>query len=228
MRRLLITVCVLVLVLGGCGREAEPTGPRRTIEPSFTASSPSPKATAKDSAACKLLTSDERRSIAGERIDIVAPSSNPGQCRWVKTLKASQPTSITVLSSSAQDWVRKLPGVIDGMIAKGQVGDKDIKRRLFAARKLVAEGADKIGNKEACDLFGLVVEANSGEKNIRTIVIYLSNDPSGSALAQTCTRGRYTSLVYTERNLVPSRALKAAVLRVMGYAHERAIKRASK
>lgn len=226
----MVVLCVLAVVLGaglsGCARGDQPSGPVRTLDPESTASSPSPKATAEDRDVCRLLTSKERKSIAGERIDVVAPTNVTGQCRWVKTLKVPLPTSITVVTASAQDWVRRLPAQIDAAIADGSADKKEIKR-LVAAKKRVAEGADKIGNKEACELFGLLAEIYRGEKNVRRVVLFQPGEVSSSAVAQTCTRGRHTTLVYTERGLVPSRALNNAVLRVMDYAHERAIKRAS-
>lgn len=217
---------MLAVVLGGCTRGDEPAKPIHTIEPQNEASSPSPKATASDRDVCKLLTAKERTSLAGERIDIVAPTTNPHQCRWVKSLKVPHSRSITVFAASAQDWINGLPAMIDRTITEGKADDKDLKR-LLAAKKRVAEGADKIGDKEACELFGLLAEVYRDEKNARTVVIFQPRDVSSSVTAQTCTRGRYTALVYAERGLVPSRALNRAVLRVMDYAHERAIKRAS-
>jgi hypothetical protein len=227
MRHPFVAVCALVVLgagLSGCAQGDQP-GPVRTFEPERTASSPSPKATAEDRDVCKLLTAKERRSLAGERIDVVAPAEDPRQCRWVKSLKAPFPTSVTVLTSSAQDMVRRLPAMIDSTIAEG-LADKEIKR-LVAAKKRIAKGADKIGNKEACELFALVVEAYRGKKDIRTMVTFQPSGTSASALAQTCTRGRYTALAYAERDLYPSSALNAALLRVLDYAHERAIKRSS-
>ena len=229
MRRTWVVLSALAVVLGaslsGCARGDQQSGPVRTFEPENTASSPSPTST-EDRDACTLLTAKERKSIAGERIDIVAPAKDPGKCRWVKTLEVPFPTSITVLTESAQNWLRGLPARIDHTIAEGSANDKDIKR-LVAAKKRVAKGVDKIGNKEACKLFGLLVEVYRG-KDSRSVVHFQPNGSSTAASGQTCTRGRYTALIYVERDLVPSRALTAAVLRVLGYAHERAIKRASK
>jgi len=75
----------------------------------------------------------------------------------------------------------------------------------------------------------LLVEAYRGEKGLRTMVSFQPSGGSATASAQghICTRGRYTALAYAERDLYPSRALNTAVLRVLDYAHERAIKRAS-
>jgi hypothetical protein len=228
MRHRFVAACALVVLgagLCGCARGDQP-GPVRTFEPERTASSPSPKATAGNRDVCQLLTAKERKSIAGVRIDVVIPAADPTQCRWVKSLKVPFSSSITVLTLSAQDWVRRLPALIDTTITEGLADDDDVKR-LVAAKKRVAQGADEIGNKEACDLFALLVEAYRGEKAIRTMVTFQASGDSPSALAQTCTRGRYTALAYAERDLFPSRALNTAVLRVLDYAHERAVKRGS-
>ena len=94
MRRAVVVLCALAFVVGGCGRGDDPGKPIRTIEPQNTASSPSPKATASDAAACQLLTSKERASIAGANVDAVVPiATQEGgrQCRWVKTLSMPLP-----------------------------------------------------------------------------------------------------------------------------------------
>ena len=229
MGRPLVTSCAFAVVLGlgvgACARGDQPTGPDQAFKPKYTASSPSPRSTVKEKEACQLLTANERKSIAGERINIVAPSNQPDQCQWVKSLKVAAPTSITVLTASAQAWVQGLPALIDSAIADGRAEDK-YRKRLFAAKKQVANGAKNLSDKDACKLFGLLLEATGGKKGSREVVLFQTLGATPSASAQTCTRGVYTGLVYAQRDLVPSEALQAAVLRVMAYAHERAITRA--
>ncbi len=227
MRRSTVVACLLAVVLGGCAGGDNTANPVNTIEPRNTESSPSPKATAKDSEACTLLTSKERRSIAGRRLDVVAPSPAAEgrlQCRWVDTLSTPAPSALKVVTTPAQRWVLGLPGRIDSAIASGR-NKPQFSKRLKAAKKRVSEGADEIGDKEACEMFSLIVEVNGGKKGVSQIVLY---QPTASgettATVQTCTRGVYTLVTYDERGLTPSNPLGAAMLRLVGIAQKRAIK----
>ena len=225
MRRSLISLCVLALVLGGCGREPEQTGPRRTIEPSLTASSPSASATAKESFACKLLTSDERRSIAGERLDIVSPAPRQpegiDQCRWVKSLRVSAPPTVQVITSSAKTWAKQVPRQVNQVMAGGRLDAKMVKK-LLEAKKTIAEG--HYDNAEACRLFTLLAEANGDKKGANTRLSYPPYGRQGSANARTCSHGVFTQVSYAEVGLKPSGFAGYAVLRLLKLAHKRAIK----
>lgn len=225
MRRRLISLCVLALVLGGCAREAEPNGPRRTIEPSLTASSPSASASAKESVACKLLTSDERKSIAGERIDIVAPvlrnAEDTDQCRWVKDLRSSAPPTVQVVTSSAKTWAKQVPRQVNQVMAGGRLSTKMVKK-LLDAKKTIAEG--HYDNAEACRLFTLLAEANGDRKGAHTRLSYPPYGRQGSANARTCTHGVFTQVSYAEVGLKPYGFVGYAVLRLLKLAHKRAIK----
>src|SRR5687768_8459699 len=119
MSRMVVVLCALAVTLGGCARGDEVTKPTRTIEPRLTASSPSPKATATDVDACALLTSRERRSITGVKVDHVAPlaaAQDSRQCRWINT-PASPLPALQVTTTPARTWVLLLPQTIDGTIA---------------------------------------------------------------------------------------------------------------
>jgi hypothetical protein len=225
MRRSLAAVCVLAIVLGGCARGAEAPGPIKTIKPSFTASSPSATATAKHSVACKLLTSRERRSIAGEKIDVVVPVQavkDIDQCRWVKTL-SGPPTTVQVIMSSAQVWARTIPQQVDGALKTGQADDDTIKR-LLAAKKKVRRGASKLSDAEACKMFSLMAEVNKRKKGTTLIVNFPPFGTQVSANARTCTHGVYTSVMYSELGLRRSAAVSQAVTRLLLVAHKRATK----
>ena len=120
MRRSVVVLCALAAALGGCARGDDVTKPTRMIEPQYTASSSSPEGPDKDSKGCTLLTAKERRSIAGEELDIVAPSEaakDTVRCRWVNTLSTPVPTALRVEAIPAQRWVLGLPQQIDAAIA---------------------------------------------------------------------------------------------------------------
>jgi len=227
MRRSLVVACTLAVVLGGCTRGDDGTKPTRTIEPRFTASSASPEAPDKDSEGCSLLTAKERRSIAGEKLDLVAPSQADKKtlkCRWVNTLSAPAPTALSVESMPAQRWVLGLPQQIDGVIASGR-SERKYSKRLQAAKKKVLEGADEIGDKEACRMFSLMAEAGGGKKGTSQSAFGVPAEAGGStAAAHSCTNGVYTLLTYDEKGLTLSTPLGNAVLRLVKIAHKRAVK----
>ena len=227
MRRTLPALCALVIMLGGCAR-GEPEEPLRTFEPQQTASSPSPKPQVrKDSDACTLLTSKDRRSIAGERIEVVAPLpviKGVLQCRWVKTLTTPLTTSIKVLSQPVQYWAQTVPKQINKLIRAGQVDDKWLKRLEATKQKAIREG-DEISDSDACDIFAFLVRINEGQKHASDFTLYQGTSRGDFTVAwHRCGGGVHTELIYEEPGLVPSVALNQAIARLGKVAHKRAIK----
>ena len=220
--------CALVLVLGvslaGCGSDDSPAKPVRTLEPQLTASSPSPTVHDPDSEVCSLLTSKERASIAGGKLDLVVPVAQKAkQCRWAKDASSPLP-AIELTAAPASEWVSQLPSLIERMVKAGRVDDK-FSKRLQAAKRKVLRGVDKIGKREVCDLFSLVVEANGGKKDSKTLVYFLPTATGEiTASVQTCSKGVNTVVTYSETGLRPSEPLGLALLRLAGLAHQRAIK----
>ena len=221
----LSALVLVALLLNGCGNRNGPESPKRTFEPQQTASSPSPRVTRPDSGACPLLTSKERASIAGEKIDAVVPvTQRVRQCRWVKTLLSPLP-AIEVVVSPAKEWVGQLPSLIDSTIISGRV-DKKLSKRLQAAKRKVLRDSDRIGKREVCDMFSLLVAAHSGKKGSKAIVLFLPGATGNTtATAQTCSGGVHTLLTYSEPGLTPSDPLSQAMLRLVALAHQRAIER---
>jgi len=228
MRRARVVFCALVLVLavilGACGGDAEPAKPVRTLEPRLTASSPSPTVNDPDSEVCSLLTSKERASIAGGKLDLVVPVAQKAkQCQWVKSGSGPLP-AIEVTATPAREWVSQLPSLIDRMVKAGRV-DAKFTKRLQVAKRKVLRGADKMDKREVCDLFSLIVEANGGKKDSKTLVYFLPTATGEiTASVQTCSRGVNTVVTYSEYGLRPSEPLGRALLRLAALAHQRAIK----
>jgi hypothetical protein len=228
MRHARVVFCALVLalggILGGCGADEPPAEPVRTLEPQVTASSPSPNVTDPDSAVCSLLTSKERASIAGAKLDFVVPVVQKAkQCRWVQTASSPLP-AIELTASPAREWASQLPSLIENMVKAGRV-DPKFSKRLQAAKRKVLRGADKMGKREVCDLFSLIVEANGGKKDSETLVYFLPSVTGDiTASVQTCSRGVNTIVTYSETGLRPSEPLGQAMLRLADLAHQRAIK----
>ena len=180
-----------------------------------------------DSEGCTLLTAKERRSIAGEELDAVAPlqaAKDTLKCRWVNTLSAPAPTALTVEATMAQRWVLGLPQQIDATIASGR-SERKYTKRLLAAKKKVFEEGEEIGSKEACRLFSLLAEASGGKRGTSQSVFVLPAETGGfTAAAHSCAKGVYTLLTYDEKGLAPSTALGNAVLRLLKIAQKRAVK----
>jgi hypothetical protein len=222
MRRTSVVFCALAVVLSiiaaGCSEPPKSKDPREvdTIE---TASSPSPNPTPEDSFACKLLTNKERRSIAGEPISYIAPASpskGAAVCRWVKTLKSALPTQVVVLVAPAQVWAKSVPTQVDGALRSGRAAnDKDLFKKLLAARKRITKGADTLTDKEACGMFSLLAQSNGRKKGVKETISFPPNSGGVSAQARTCYKGIYATVTYSEIGLQPSSALSAAVLRLV-------------
>jgi len=228
MRRAWVVSCALALLLGvglaGCGADDPPPKPVRTLEPRLSASSPSPAVNNPDSGVCSLLTSKERASIAGGKLDVVVPVAQRARtCRWVRNGSGPLP-AIEVTATPAREWVSQMPSLIDRMVQAGRV-DAKFSKRLQSAKKKVARGADKMGKREVCDLFSLIVEANGGEKDGKTLV-YPVPTAAGDIIAsvQKCSKGVNTLVTYSENGLRPSEPLGQAMLRLADLAHQRAIK----
>lgn len=228
MRRILVASCALALVLGGCGRDGDPAEPRRTVEPQTTASSPSAQAPAKDSEACTLLNAKDRRSIAGEKLEIIAPTQQTDdvlKCRWVTTLSTPAATSLEIVAQPAPVWAQIVPFRVDQMIQAGQA--EDFAKELQRAKAKVLRGVDQLSGKDACDMFSLLVEVNDDKKGATQFIQYQGGGAGGGFIvyAHRCTRGVYTVLSYSEPELGPSLALSDAMVRLGGIAHKRAVDR---
>ena len=230
MRRALIVSCVLAVVLGvlgACGGD-EPADRVRTLEPQRTASSPSPDPqTARNSDGCRLLTAAERRSIAGEKLETVAPLpviKGALLCRWVKTLSTPVTTSIRVISQPVQRWVQTLPAEIDRVIASG-VANERLTSRLKVAKNTILRGAGEVSDRQACSYFSILVEANDKQKKGKAEALLYQGTTRGNYNVgwQRCSGGVHTDLLYEEPGLQFSLALSQAVIRLGKAAHRRAV-----
>jgi hypothetical protein len=230
MRRSRVVLCALVVALGGilgaCGRD-EPTN-RITLEPQRTASSPSPDAkTIKNSEGCKLLTPAERRSIAGDKLDAVAPVpaiEGALLCRWTKTLATPRTTSIQVISQPLQMWVQRLPSQIDNLVVTGQADD-EYSKRLQSLKKSVIGAPDDVSDKQACKYFSLLVEIGQGKKGLTEGMLFQGTQYGDYKVTwQRCGGGVHTELIYEEPELQFSVPLGQSVIRLGKNAHRRAAK----
>jgi len=230
MRRALIVSCALAVVLGvlgACGGDQEPANPVRTLEPKRTASSPSvDPGTAKNSEGCRLLTPAERRSIAGEKLNIVAPLpviKGALLCRWVKTLSTPVTTAIKVVSQPLDVWVKNVPKQIDNLMVSGR-SDGEYSDRLQAAKKTILGSPDEVSDKQACKYFSLLVEISMDKKNQTEGILFQGTQRGDYKVTwQKCAGGVHTELVYEEPGLQVSLALSQAVIRLGKTAHRRAV-----
>ena len=229
MRRALIVSCALAVVLGlvaACSG-GDPATPIRTAEPQRTASSPSVNPeTAKNTEGCKLLSGKERRSIAGQKLDIVAPSpviKGALLCRWVETLKTPLTTSLRVISQPLDVWVQQVPKQVDRLLVQGR-SDTEYSRRLQAAKKEILRGPENISNKQACKYFSLLVEISMDKKNKTEGILFQGTERGDYSVTwQRCAKGVHTELFYEEPGLQVSLALSQSVIRLGKLAHRRAV-----
>jgi len=227
MRRVVLLACGLALLLGvlvGCARGEEP-GPTSTLGPLQTASSPSAEPTPEDSIACDLLTSKERRSVAGRDLKIVSPAAAPpgiDQCRWVDTLKSAAPSTVQVTAAKAGPWAeRNLPSLVDFVLQGGQLDEKGNRKLVSLKKELVRQ--DDLSNTRGCQMFAELAKA-AGRKNVKELVTLGSINGQPSAQAQICSKGIHATVSYAEADLTPTPILGQAVLRLVRVAHGRAVK----
>lgn len=229
MRRALVVSCALAVVLGGlaaCGSDETPN-PIRTVAPQRTASSASPDPDIfKKGRGCDLLTAAQRRSIAGEKLDTVAPGpaiKGALQCRWVRTLSTPRTVVLRVTSQGRRVWVRQLPKLIDNLTVSGRA-DAKYSGRLQSIKRAAINDPESISSKEACEYFSLFVEISQAKKN-RTQGILVQGTQYGDYTIswQGCSGGVHTELVYEEPGLQVSLALAQAVIRLGKAAHRRAV-----
>jgi hypothetical protein len=223
MRRTIALACTLAVLLGGCAGDGDPQKPLRTFEPQNTASSPSPKVEKADEVACTLLTSKERRSIAGMKLDIVAPqrvNKEIHRCRWVESLAAPLPRAIEVAVQRTEVWLKQVPRRIDVITQTGGAEGKML-HRLQAAKKDVLRGVDKVDDEEACKIFSLLIEARFDKKGLNQ---YYALQDENTAAVTRCANGIHTSVSYSERGLESSVPLSEALQRIAKLVHQRARK----
>jgi hypothetical protein len=215
---------VLGGILGACGDD-EPAN-RIKLEPQRTASSSSPDVkTTKNSEGCKLLTPAERQSIAGDKLDVVAPMpviKGGLVCRWTKTLSTPRTTSIQVISQPLQVWVQQLPKHIDNLVANGK-SDEEYSKRLQSLKKTVLRAPEEVSDKQACEYFSLLVEISQGKKGLTAGILFQGTQYGDYKVTwQRCSRGVHTELSYEEPELGISLPLAQSVIRLGKVAHQRA------
>jgi hypothetical protein len=228
MRRSRVVLCALVVVLGGilgaCGDD-EPAN-RITLEPQQTASSSSPDVkTTKNSEGCKLLSPAERESIAGDRLDAVAPMpaiKGALLCRWAKTLATPRTTYIQVISQPLQVWVKRLPKHIDSLVSSGKADEK-YSKELQSLKKDVIRAPEDVSDKQACKYFSLLVEISRDKKGLTEGLLFQGTQYGDYKVTwQRCSRGVHTELIYEEPGLEISLPLAQSVIRLGKIAHKRA------
>jgi hypothetical protein len=173
--------------------------------------------------ACTLLTSKERRSIAGMKLDIVAPmrvNQEIHRCRWVESLAAPLPRAIEVAVQRVEVWLKQVPRRIDVIIQTGAAEGKML-QRLQAAKKDVLRGVKTISDDEACDIFSLLIEARFDKKGLTQ---YYALQDDNTAAVTRCANGIHTSVSYSERGLESSVPLSEALQRIAKLVHKRARK----
>lgn len=99
----------------------------------------------------------------------------------------------------------------------------DDKREFAEARKLLADGKDLSASK-ACEMFTTLSEVGGAAEGAEFVINYVPLTAEQlSITAQTCTDGRFTSVVFAEDGLEESAELEAAIKTALDTAHERAL-----
>lgn len=213
---------------GGTGSETPAPGDGTpTAQPDSTAGpgTPSGGATVADAPEiCRLLSAKERKSLVGKEVDRVIPVSGAGAgytCRWVEANSLSPSTLVQVTAMPSPIWAKTLPAALQQMEQnKDQLSAPD-RKELARAQRLVANG--KATNpKLACGLFTTLSEIGGAPKGAEYTVNLLPVGQNLGVSAQTCTNGRFTSVVFTKPGLKRSEQLNDRAVAVLRQVHDRA------
>lgn len=218
--RTLLPILVLTLVtLGACsGSGGSDEG---GAKPSATESGPT--ADVDEAAACKLLTSADRKKLAGAAVDTVLTSDaregGSSQCRWQTTTALIQVTTLP-----AKTWAQSLPDVVAQLEKAGDAGSAADQRDLARAKKLLA-GADSFTDAEACAAFTTLAEIGGADKGATTTITPVPITETESGLsAQTCTSGQLTSVIYSVPGLKETPKVDRTVTAVLASAQKRVLR----
>ncbi|WP_137121405.1 hypothetical protein [Segeticoccus rhizosphaerae] len=191
--------------------------------PSSAAGSPGAAPTVGDlPPVCSLLTSADRKRLVGKSVDRVIPVSGVGEgytCRWVEADSLAPSTLVQVTAMPSSTWAQTLPSALEQMEQhKDQFSAAD-RKELVQAQKMVSGG--RLDAKQACSLFTTLSEIGGAPQGADRTVNLLPVGQSTGVSAQTCTAGRFTSVVFARPGLQRSEQLTNLALAVLARAHQR-------
>jgi hypothetical protein len=220
-----LSAVVMAIALVSCSRTAEPQRPIRTFEPSVSPTAPAKRTPASEKA-CSLLTSDERRGLAGTTMDQVVPG-NPAQaaysCEWVHSLLEPATMKVSLDAMEADRWASRNGVQIESATQNSQ-GDKEKLAQLRTALRDIRRGPNGMTPERGCDIFGLIYSVR-GFKPGDTVVFPYGDGRLNGVFAASCTAGVVVAVGYSEYGLVATAALAEAVMKLRAAAEERAIER---
>lgn len=181
-RLLLITLPALAaLPLSGCG------GSDATSPGTDGASVP---------AACAPMTSTQAQSLTTYELGPPANLDVAGTpaCQW-----RGDRALVQLIAAPASLWAKNLPAAIKQFEDGGGAGDGETRRKIEKAKEILASGTP-VDDATACDLFFTMAEVQNGPgRGSEVVNIAPSADNPQAVTAQTCTKGRFTSVTLADR-----------------------------
>jgi hypothetical protein len=217
LRPLVLGALVPLALLAGCGSDDSPStsassGESSTPSPSESESAPEASESASESASpgaeaaaapCESLDAKDLRALTGKDLG----AGNAGQVGTLPACQWGSPTSagVQAVSVTAQEWGAELPGLIQQVKASGAFDDAANTQQLEKASKLVEQGK-QLDADQACNLFSELAELQGNKPGQDTTVTLLPTSDNPQAIsAQTCTDGRFASVLVIKPGITGSR-----------------------
>jgi hypothetical protein len=215
LRPLVLGALVPLALLAGCSSDDSSSKAASSDESSSSTPSPSESESASESATesaspgaadaapCESLDANDLQALTGKDLG----TGNVGQVGALPACQWGSPSSagVQAVSVTAEEWGAELPGLIQQVKASGAFDDAANTKQLEKASKLVEQGK-QLDADQACNLFSELAELQGNKPGQDTTVTLLPTSDNPQAIsAQTCTDGRFASVLVIKPGITGSR-----------------------
>jgi hypothetical protein len=216
LRPLVVGVLVPLALLAGCGSDdgsttssSSDSSPSGTPSPSESSATESAGPGAAAGAPCDALDSQDLEALAGTDLG----TGNAGKAGTLTACQWGDPNSagVQAVSVTAEEWGAQLPVLIQQVKASGAFDDATNAKQLEKASKLVESGK-QLDADQACSLFSRLAElqGNKPHRSVTVTLLPTAQQPQAIS-AQTCTDGRFASVLLIKPGITGSRQEISAV-----------------
>jgi len=219
----MLVAALCVALLAACARTDDSPRPTHTQTAELTTSSNGAKPAKRE--ACKLLTSEERKGLAGRTMDSVVPVSAAAgtqECQWVHSLQDPSNAVIRLVAINTQEWAKVARTQINEAIRNPRLSANTV-MRLQAASKRLAKGTSDLTDNQVCNIYWTLAAA-SGFHHGAEVVFSSTIGRMHAAYAASCGEGWLTMIGYGEYGLHTSITLYQALIDLRGVVQDRAAK----
>ena len=227
LRPLVLGAVVPLVLVAGCGGSddgSSTSSSSGSSSDSASSSTPSPSESAPASesatpsaaagaAPCDALSAGDLKELTGSDLG----EGNEGQAGTLPACQWGSPSSggVQAVSVTAEEWGAELPALIQQVKASGAFDDATNARQLQKASRLVESGKE-LDAGQACSLFSQLAELQGNKPGQDTTVTLLPTAQQPQAIsAQSCTDGRFASVLVIKPDISGSKKEIASVSRAL-------------